>query len=131
MTHDAWIQNPEVLEKIFLASRLVCREEIAPDKAAVKLAEMNDDTPEAVKVYFDMYAHMRQGRIFKQSGGDPMIIYFLQRIAQEDGDRALAFALKSVYGFSGFKESVGCYIDDLNKACADIQRITGVKPAGA
>ena len=49
----------------------------------------------------------------------------------EDGDRALAFALKSVYGFSGFKESVGCYMDDLNKACADIQRITGVKPAGA
>lgn len=131
MTKDGWIQDPEVLEKIFLVSRLVWRKEIEPDKAAGKLAEMINETPEAVKVYFAMYIRMREGRIFRQSGGDPMIIYFLKRIAGEDGDRALAFALKSVYGFSGFKESVGCYMDDLNKACAEIEKVTGVKPAGA
>ena len=59
-----------------------------------------------------------------------MILYFLKRIAEDEGEQALSLALRSVYGYSGFKESVGCYMDDLNKACAEIEKATGVKPFG-
>ncbi len=131
MAAEDFVWNEEDLEKIYLVSRLVYREEITPNKAAEKLAGIIEQSPEAIKVFFSMYIHMRYGRIFKQSGGNQMIVYFLRRIAEEDGDRALGFALKSVYGYAGFKESVGCYMDDLNKACAEIERITGVKPAGS
>jgi hypothetical protein len=131
MAAEDFVWSEEDLEKIYLVSRLVYREEVAPNKAAEKLAGIIEQSPETIKVFFSMYIHMRYGRIFKQSGGDQMIVYFLRRIAEEDGDRALGFALKSVYGYAGFKESVGCYMDDLNKACAEIERITGVKPAGS
>jgi hypothetical protein len=127
---NAFIWNRDDLEKVYLVSRLVYREEITADKAAEKLAEIIEHPPEANKVFFSMYFHMRAGRIFKQSGGDEMILYFLKRIAEDEGEQALSLALRSVYGYSGFKESVGCYMDDLNKACAEIEKATGVKPFG-
>jgi len=130
MDVDNFKWKQEDLEKIYLVSKMVYLEEITPSKAAEKLADIISQTPGANIVFFGMYIHMRKGRIFKQSGGNQMIIYFLKRIFEENGDEALSLALKSVYGYSGFKESVGCYMDDLNKACTEIEKITGVKPAG-
>ncbi len=130
MAADNFMWKEDDLEKIYLVSILVYREEISPNQAAEKLAGIIEQTPEANKVFFGMYIHMRHGMIFKRSGGDQMIIYFLKRIFEENGEQALSLALKSVYGYSGFKESVGCYMDDLNKECAEIERITSVKPAG-
>ncbi|HJJ42757.1 MAG TPA: hypothetical protein VJ857_03495 [Methanocorpusculum sp.] len=130
MAADGCTWSEEDLEKIYLVSHLVYREEITPTKAAEKLGGMIKINPEAIKVFFSMYIHMRYGRIFKRSGGDQMIIYFLKRIAEEEREQDISLALKSVYGYAGFKETVGCYMDDLNRACAEIERVTGVKSFG-
>lgn len=108
-------------------SRLVYREEIGAEKAAIKLSDILGNPVHNNIVYFLIYRNMMKGTIFKQSGGVDMIVYFLNRIAEDNGTEALAAALKSVYGYSGFKESVGCYVDDLNKACEQVEIKYGLK----
>ncbi|MDO5845427.1 MAG: hypothetical protein Q4Q04_00740 [Methanocorpusculum sp.] len=113
--------SSEELEKIYLVSRLVARGEIDTEKAAVKLAGILKNRPQSNVIYFSMYAHMINGRVFKQSGGDRMILYFLRRIAQDSGAGTLSRALDAVYGYSGFRGSLGCYVEDLESACAALK----------
>jgi hypothetical protein len=127
---EAFVWNRDDLEKIYLASRLVFRKEISPEKAAEKLAGIIGHPQDANMVFFDMYIHMKAGRIFRESGGDEVIVYFMKRIAEDDGEQALSLALKSVYGYTGFRESVGCNMTDLNRICSAIEKATGVKPFG-
>lgn len=115
------------LEKIYLVSRLVYNKEIEPERAAAKLAGILGNPEHNNILYFSMYTKMRTGRIFRQSGGEDMIFYFLRRIAADNGRDGLQTALKAVYGYSGFKESVGCYMDDLYKGCEEIEREYGLR----
>lgn len=124
---DIFAWKTTELEKIFLVSRLVYNREIEPEPAAQKLAGIIGNPAHNNITYFSMYFHMRSGRIFKQSGGEDMILYFLRRIAQDNGIEGLQLALKAVYGYSGFKESVGCYVADLNKGCEEIEREFGLR----
>lgn len=114
------------LEKIYLASRLVARGEIDTEKAAVKLAGILKNPPQSNVIYFSMYAHMINGRVFKQSGGDHMILYFLRRIAADNGTGGLLRALDAVYGYTGFRGSLGCYVDDLENDCAALEYEFGI-----
>lgn len=123
---DVFSRTSSELEKIYLVSRLVYNKEIEAEPAANKLSGIIGNPAHSNIVYFSMYAHMMKGMIFRQSGGDEMIIYFLKRIAEDKGQEGLKTALKSVYGYSGFKESVGCWMDDLNKACAELERQYGI-----
>jgi len=124
---DAFSWKPTELEKIYLVSRLVYNKEIDAEPAAQKLAGIIGNPAHKNIVYFSMYFHMREGRIFRESGGEEMIFYFLKRIAIDNGIEGLQTALKAVYGYSGFKESVGCYMTDLNKGCEAIEREYGLK----
>ncbi|HJJ47638.1 MAG TPA: hypothetical protein O0X39_01410 [Methanocorpusculum sp.] len=124
---DIFAWRPTELEKVYLVSRLVYNKEIDAEKAALKLADIIGNPAHKNMVYFSMYFHMRSGRIFRESGGDEMILYFLNRIAEDNGPEGLATALKAVYGYSGFKESVGCYMDDLNRGCEELERKFGLK----
>lgn len=124
---DIFAWKPTELEKVYLVSRLVYNKEIEAEKAAVKLADIIGNPAHKNIVYFAMYFNMRSGRIFRESGGDEMIMYFLRRIAEDEGIEGLQTALKAVYGYSGFKESVGCYMDDLNRGCEKIERDFGLK----
>ncbi|MDO5844308.1 MAG: hypothetical protein Q4Q53_04075 [Methanocorpusculum sp.] len=124
---DVFSWTPAELEKIYIVSRLVHRGEIEAEPAAQKLAGILGNPAHNNIMYFSMYQNMMKGMIFRQSGGDDMIIYFLKRIADEKGPESLSTALKSVYGYSGFKESVGCFMDDLNKACAELEIQYGLK----
>ncbi|MCK9314277.1 MAG: hypothetical protein M0P20_09555, partial [Methanocorpusculum sp.] len=86
---EAFVWNRDDLEKIYLASRLVFRKEISPEKAAEKLAGIIGHPQDDNMIFFDMYIHMKAGRIFRQSGGDEVIVYFMKRIAEDDGEEAL------------------------------------------
>ncbi|HKM41170.1 MAG TPA: hypothetical protein VJY43_01230, partial [Methanocorpusculum sp.] len=85
---EAFVWSREDLEKVYLVSRLVFRKDITPEKAAEKLAEIIKNPPDANMVFFNMYIHMKTGRIFRQSGGDEVIVYFMKRIAEDDGEQA-------------------------------------------
>ncbi|HJJ29228.1 MAG TPA: hypothetical protein O0X70_07555 [Methanocorpusculum sp.] len=124
---DIFAWKSTELEKIYLVSRLVYNKEIDAEKAAVKLADIIGNPAHKNIVYFAMYMNMRNGRIFRESGGDEMILYFLRRIAQDNGIEGLKTALKAVWGYSGFKESVGCYMEDLNRGCEKIERDFGLR----
>ena len=124
---DIFAWKSTELEKIYLVSRLVYNKEIDAEKAAVKLADIIGNPAHKNIVYFAMYMNMRNGRIFRESGGDEMILYFLRRIAQDNGIEGLQTALKAVWGYSGFKESVGCYMEDLNRGCEKIERDFGLR----
>ncbi|MBP3443363.1 MAG: hypothetical protein J6J70_01410, partial [Methanocorpusculaceae archaeon] len=79
------------------------------------------------KIVFSMYAGMKNGRVFQQSGGDESVVYFLRRIAQDDGPEALEKALNAVYGYTGFKGSVGCPMPELEDACDALKVIYGIR----
>lgn len=113
----------EDMDKLYVVSRLVYQREIEPDKAAEKLAGLIGTSVEQNKVTFAMYVKMRQGRTFQQSVSDEIVVYFLQRIAEdesvteEERKEGLELALSAVYGYAGFKNSVGSELPELENAC--------------
>lgn len=114
------------MNKLYLVSRLVFNREIDADKAAEKLAGILENRAEANKITFSMYAGMRQGRTFHHSISDEVIVYFLERIAEENGKEDLELALKAVYGYAGFKNSVGAQLPELEKACDELRFLYGL-----
>ena len=81
--------DEEDYEKLYLVSRLVYNGEIEAEKASVKLSAILGSPDVYNKIIFSMYAGMKNGRVFQQSGGDESVIYFLRRIAQDEGPEAL------------------------------------------
>ena len=114
-------------EKLYLVSRLVYNGEIEAEKASAKLSGIIGSPDVYNRVVFAMYAGMKNGRDFQQSGGDESVIYFLRRIAQDDGPEALEKALNAVYGYTGFKGSVGCPMPELEDACDALKVIYGIR----
>ena len=114
-------------EKLYLVSRLVYNGEIDADKASAKLSAILGSPEVYNKIVFSMYAGMKNGRVFQQSGGDESVIYFLRRIAQDEGPEALEKALNAVYGYTGFKGSVGCPMPELEDACDALKVIYGIR----
>lgn len=114
-------------EKLYLVSRLVYNGEIDAEKASAKLSAILGSPEVYNKIIFSMYAGMKNGRVFQQSGGDESVIYFLRRIAQDDGPEALEKALNAVYGYTGFKGSVGCPMPELEDACDALKVIYGIR----
>ncbi|MBR4987378.1 MAG: hypothetical protein IKY81_01785 [Methanocorpusculum sp.] len=114
-------------EKLYLVSRLVYNGEIEAEKASAKLSGIIGSPDVYNRVVFAMYAGMKNGRVFQQSGGDESVIYFLRRIAQDDGPEALEKALNAVYGYTGFKGSVGCPMPELEDACDALKVIYGIR----
>ena len=107
----------EDMDKLYTVSRLVYNREIEPDKAAEKLAALIPSSVEQNKVTFAMYVKMRQGRTFQKSVSDDIVIYFLQRIAEDSGKEGLEPALSATYGYAGFKGSLGAEMPELENAC--------------
>jgi len=116
----------EDMDKLYLVSRLVYNGEIEVNKAAEKLAGILENRPESNKITFMMYAGMRRGRTFHHSLNDEIIIYFLKRIAEEKGKEDLALALDAVYGYAGFKNSLGSQLPELEKACDELRFLYGI-----
>lgn len=116
----------EDYEKLYLVSRLVYNNEITADKASAKLTALLGSPDIYNKIMFQMYAKMRGGHVFQQSGGDEAVLFFLRRIAQDEGVEALSTALDAVYGYTGFKGSVGCPMPELEDACDALKIIYGV-----
>ncbi|MBE6507656.1 MAG: hypothetical protein E7Z72_07050 [Methanocorpusculum parvum] len=116
-------------EKLYLVARLVYNGEIEADKASAKLSGIIGSPDVYNKVIFAMYAGMKNGRVFQHSGGDESVVYFLRRIAQDDGPEALEKALNAVYGYTGFKGSVGCPMPELEDACDALKVIYGIHNA--
>ena len=114
-------------EKLYLVSRLVYNGEIDAEKASAKLSAILGSPDVYNKIIFSMYAGMKNGRVFQQSGGDESVVYFLRRIAQDDGPEALEKALNAVYGYTGFKGSVGCPMPELEDACDALKVIYGIR----
>ena len=114
-------------EKLYLVSRLVYNGEIDAEKASAKLSAILGSPEVYNKIVFSMYAGMKNGRVFQQSGGDEAVIYFLRRIAQDEGPEALEKALNAVYGYTGFKGSVGCPMPELEDACDALKVIYGIR----
>ena len=114
-------------EKLYLVSRLVYNGEIEAEKASVKLSAILGSPDVYNKIIFSMYAGMKNGRVFQQSGGDESVVYFLRRIAQDEGPEALEKALNAVYGYTGFKGSVGCPMPELEDACDALKVIYGIR----
>lgn len=114
-------------EKLYLVSRLVYNGEIDAEKASAKLSAILGSPEVYNKIIFSMYAGMKNGRVFQQSGGDESVVYFLRRIAQDEGPEALEKALNAVYGYTGFKGSVGCPMPELEDACDALKVIYGIR----
>ena len=119
--------DEEDYEKLYLVSRLVYNGEIEAEKASVKLSAILGSPDVYNKIIFSMYAGMKNGRVFQQSGGDESVVYFLRRIAQDDGPESLEKALNAVYGYTGFKGSVGCPMPELEDACDALKVIYGIR----
>ena len=119
--------DEEDYEKLYLVSRLVYNGEIDAEKASAKLSAILGSPEVYNKIVFSMYAGMKNGRVFQQSGGDESVIYFLRRIAQDEGPEALEKALNAVYGYTGFKGSVGCPMPELEDACDALKVIYGIR----
>ena len=119
--------DEEDYEKLYLVSRLVYNGEIDAEKASAKLSAILGSPEVYNKIIFSMYAGMKNGRVFQQSGGDESVVYFLRRIAQDDGPEALEKALNAVYGYTGFKGSVGCPMPELEDACDALKVIYGIR----
>ncbi len=114
-------------EKLYLVARLVYNGEIEAEKASAKLSAILGSPDVYNKIIFAMYAGMKNGRVFQQSGGDDSVVYFLRRIAQDDGGESLEKALNAVYGYTGFKGSVGCPMPELEDACDALKVIYGIR----
>ena len=84
-------------------------------------ADEAEDLIEQIKITIAMYVGMKNGRVFHHSVSDGIVIYFLERIAEEEGKEGIELALNAVYGYAGFKYSVGSEMPELEKAC-DILR---------
>ena len=119
--------DEEDYEKLYLVSRLVYNGEIDAEKASAKLSAILGSPEVYNKIVFSMYAGMKNGRVFQQSGGDESVVYFLRRIAQDEGPEALEKALNAVYGYTGFKGSVGCPMPELEDACDALKVIYGIR----
>lgn len=113
-------------DKLYIVSRLVFEGKITPDKAMFKLADIIPATPEQIKITFAMYIGMRHGRTFHHSLSDDIIIYFLKRIADEEGVDGLKLALDATYGYAGFKYSIGSELPELEAACDDLRTKFGL-----
>ena len=111
----------EIYDKLYVVSRLVYNGEIELEKAAAKLADIIPMSIEQIKITIAMYVGMRNGRVFHHSVSDGIVIYFLERIGEEEGKDGIELALNAVYGYAGFKYSVGSEMPELEKAC-DILR---------
>ena len=96
------------------------------EKASAKLTAMLGSPDIYNKIIFRMYAGMRGGHVFQQSGGDEAVLFFLRRIAHDEGPEALEKALAAVYGYTGFKGSVGCPMPELEDACDALRVIHGL-----
>ena len=107
----------EIYDKLYVVSRLVYNGEIELEKAAAKLADIIPMSIEQIKITIAMYVGMKNGRVFHHSVSDGIVIYFLERIAEEEGKEGIELALNAVYGYAGFKYSVGSEMPELEKAC--------------
>lgn len=107
----------DIYDKLYVVSRLVYNGEIELEKAAAKLADIIPMSIEQIKITIAMYVGMKNGRVFHHSVSDGIVIYFLERIAEEEGKEGIELALNAVYGYAGFKYSVGSEMPELEKAC--------------
>ena len=126
ISHMTSQPTEEDYEKLYLVSRLVYNGEIEAEKASEKLTTILGSPDIYNKIIFKMYAGMRGGHVFQQSGGDEAVLFFLRRIAHDEGPEALEKALAAVYGYTGFKGSVGSPMPELEDACDALRVIHGL-----
>ena len=119
----------EIYDKLYVVSRLVYNGEIELEKAAAKLADIIPMSIEQIKITIAMYVGMRNGRVFHHSVSDGIVIYFLERIGEEEGKDGIEPALNAVYGYAGFKYSVGSEMPELEKACDILREKYGLSSA--
>ena len=124
LTHDD-------VDKLYVVSRLVYRGEMAADEAAAKLMNYTPTSEYQNRITFAMYIGMRNGRTFHHSLSDDIIVYFLERIAEDEGKDALKKALNATYGYAGFKNSVGTPLPQLEEACDMIRAKYEIKDESA
>lgn len=111
------LDKVEDMNSIYEACKQVYTRELSVNQAVVQLSTKIAASEASVKMYFNIYACMRKGKVYKMGTGEAFTKYLLTRIWQDDGIDALTAALRAVKSNSAYRESVNNAQPGLRRAC--------------
>lgn len=110
----------EDMRNIYEAAKKVYAHEISVDNAVSDLMKKTEAKSSSLKMYFNIYAHMRKGKCYKMGTSASFTKFLLEHIFSDFGEEALFIALKATKLHAEYRASVNNEQPGIEKACREI-----------
>lgn len=109
----------ENMSAIYESSKKVFDQKTSVKDAIAHLRKILDSSEASIKMYFNIYAAMRKGTVYKMGTGEEFTKFLLESILKENGEEAFKLALSAVKKNSEYRESVNNAQPGLKRACKE------------
>ena len=112
--------DKEEMQRIYEHCVLVYNHEITAADACAMLRGKTNASEASLKMYFDIYSHMRQGTCYKMGTSAAFTRYLIEHIYEDNGNDALIRALASAKQNSDYRISCGNPQPGIEATCREI-----------
>ena len=110
----------EDMRNIYEAAKKVYTHEISVDNAVSDLMKKTEAKSSSLKMYFNIYAHMRKGKCYKMGTSASFTKFLLEHIFSDFGEETLFTALKATKLHAEYRASVNNEQPGIEKVCREI-----------
>ena len=110
----------EDMKNIYEAAKKVYAHEISVDNAVSDLMKKTEAKSSSLKMYFNIYAHMRKGKCYKMGTSASFTKFLLEHIFSDFGEETLFTALKATKLHAEYRASVNNEQPGIEKVCREI-----------
>ena len=114
------LEKVEDMEKIYEAAKKVYDHKITKEEAAKELMPQTKAKEASLKMYFDIYAHMRKGKCYKLGTSAQFTKFLLEKIYGEFGCSALITAITAAKCHAEYRASVNNEQPGIAKVCKEV-----------
>ena len=112
--------DKEEMQRIYEHCVLVYNHEITAADACAMLRGKTNASEASLKMYFDIYSHMRQGTCYKMGTSATFTRYLIVHIYEDNGDEAIFMALASAKQNSDYRIRCGNPQPGIEATCREI-----------
>lgn len=120
------ISSKAGMESVYLTAKKVYENLLTAKQGVARLRATLDSSEASIKMYFNIYACMRKGKVYKMGTSEGFTRYLLESILKDEGKDAFMLALSAAKSNSIYRESVNNAQPGIKKACLDAIASSGL-----
>lgn len=120
------ISSKAGMELVYLTAKKVYENLLTVKQGVARLRTSLDSSEASIKMYFNIYACMRKGKVYKMGTSEGFTRYLLESILHDEGEDAFFLALSAAKSNSIYRESVNNAQPGIKKACLEAIAASGL-----